>query len=123
MKQNCEGVVVNSAVVLVWDYPVPMPVVKSGPGKLKIILLNLINKAIKFTDAGEIRIRAWYEASQQRMVFALSDTGIGIAPDQLPFVFDKFWQVDAARTQSGIVMGLYIVKAFTELLGWHRLNR
>jgi len=51
------------------------------------------------------------------MVFAVSDTGIGIAPDQLPFVFDKFWQVDAARTQSGIVMGLYIVKAFTELLG------
>ena len=119
LKQNCEGVVVNSAVVLVWDYPVPMPVVKSDPGKLKIILLNLINNAIKFTDAGEIRIRAWHEAQQQRMVFAVSDSGIGIAPDQLPFVFDKFWQVDAARTrtQSGIGMGLYIVKAFTELLG------
>ena len=80
----------------------------------------MINKAIKFTDAGEIRIRAWHEALQQKMVFAVSDSGIGIAPDQLPFVFDKFWQVDAARTrtQSGIGMGwLYIVKAFTELLG------
>lgn len=119
LKQNCEGVGVNSAVVLVWDYPVPMPVVRSDPGKLKIILLNLINNAIKFTDAGEIRIRAWHEAQQQRMIFAVSDSGIGIAPDQLPFVFDKFWQVDAARTrtQSGIGMGLYIVKAFTELLG------
>jgi signal transduction histidine kinase len=53
------------------------------------------------------------------MVFTVSDTGIGIAPDKLPFVFDKFWQVDSARTrtQSGIGMGLYIVKAFTELLG------
>jgi signal transduction histidine kinase len=53
------------------------------------------------------------------MVFAVSDSGIGIASDQLPFVFDKFWQVDAARTrtQSGIGMGLYIVKAFTVLLG------
>jgi len=119
LKQNCEGVVVNSAVVLVWDYPVPMPVVRADPGKLKIILLNLINNAIKFTDAGEIRIRAWHEAQQQRMVFAVSDSGIGVAPDQLPFVFDKFWQVDAARarTLSGIGMGLYIVKAFTELLG------
>ena len=47
LKQNCEGVGVNSAVVLVWDYPVPMPVVRSDPGKLKIILLNLINNAIK----------------------------------------------------------------------------
>jgi two-component system sensor histidine kinase BaeS len=53
------------------------------------------------------------------MAFAVSDTGIGIAPEQLPFVFDKFWQVDSARTrtQSGIGMGLYIVRAFTELLG------
>jgi len=119
LKQNCEGVGINSAVVLVWDYPMPMPVVRSDPGKLKIILLNLINNAIKFTDAGEIRIRAWHEAQRQRMIFAVSDSGIGIAPDQLPFVFDKFWQVDAARTrtQSGIGMGLYIVKAFTELLG------
>jgi len=53
------------------------------------------------------------------MVLTVSDTGIGIAPSQLPFVFDKFWQVDAARTrtQGGIGMGLYIVKAFAELLG------
>ncbi|HEX7230527.1 MAG TPA: ATP-binding protein, partial [Candidatus Binatia bacterium] len=42
----------------------------------------------------------------------MKDTGIGIAPDQLPFVFDKFWQVHSGRTrtQSGIGMGLYIVK-------------
>jgi signal transduction histidine kinase len=53
------------------------------------------------------------------MIFDVKDTGIGIAPDQLPFVFDKFWQVDSGRTrtQSGIGMGLYIVKAFTDLLG------
>lgn len=119
LKQNCDGLSVNSAVNLVWDYPVPMPVVKSDPGKLQIVLLNLINNAIKFTDAGEIRIRARHEPQARKMIFAVSDSGIGIAADQLPFVFDKFWQVDAARTrtQSGIGMGLYIVKAFTELLG------
>jgi signal transduction histidine kinase len=66
-----------------------------------------------------VRISARYDPEQQKMVFGVSDTGIGIAPDQLPFVFDKFWQGDSARTrtQSGIGMGLYIVKAFTELLG------
>jgi signal transduction histidine kinase len=119
MKQSCDGVVLNPAVKLVWDYPVPLPVVKSDPGKLKIILQNLINNAIKFTDAGEIRVRARHEPQRQKMIFTVSDSGIGIAAEQLPFVFDKFWQVDAARTrtQSGIGMGLYIVKAFTELLG------
>ena len=96
-----------------------MPVVMSDPGKLKIILLNLINNAIKFTDQGEIRVSARLEPEHRKMVFGISDTGIGIAPEQLPLVFDKFWQLDSARTrtQSGIGMGLYIVKAFTELLG------
>jgi signal transduction histidine kinase len=118
LKQNYEGIVVGPKVTLVWDYPVPMPVVMSDPGKLKMILQNLINNAVKFTDAGEIRVAAGTDPQRQKMEFIVSDTGIGIASDQLPFVFDKFWQVDAARTrtQSGIGMGLYIVKAFTESL-------
>jgi signal transduction histidine kinase len=120
LQQNYEGTILNShRVKLVWDYPSPMPMVKSDPGKLKIILLNLINNALKFTDEGEVRVSARHEPERQKMVFGVTDSGIGIAPDQLPFVFDKFWQVDSARTrtQSGIGMGLYIVKAFTELLG------
>jgi signal transduction histidine kinase len=119
MKQNSDGCVVNANVALVWDYPTPLPVVRTDPGKLKIILQNLMNNALKFTDSGEVRVSARYNANYRRMVFTVSDTGIGIEPSQLPFVFDKFWQVDATRTrtQGGIGMGLYIVKAFTELLG------
>ena len=119
LRQNCEGTVVNSQVALKWDYPASMPVVMSDPGKLRIILLNLVNNAVKFTDQGEVCISARHESEHGKMVFDVKDTGIGIAPDQLPFVFDKFWQVDSGRTrtQSGIGMGLYIVKAFTELLG------
>lgn len=119
LKLSCDGIVLNSQVNLEWDYPTPLPIVVSDPGKLKIIVQNLINNALKFTDAGEVRVSVRHNPNYQRMVFTVSDTGIGIAPDQLPLVFDKFWQVDAARTrtQSGIGMGLYIVKAFTELLG------
>jgi signal transduction histidine kinase len=118
-QKNCEAIALNPNVSLEWDYPAPLPVVVSDPGKLRIILQNLINNALKFTDAGEVRISARHNPNYQRMVFTVSDTGIGIAPSQLPFVFDKFWQVDATRTrtQGGIGMGLYIVKAFTELLG------
>jgi signal transduction histidine kinase len=119
LRQNSEGLVLNPNVTLEWDYPAPLPVVTSDPGKLKIILLNLINNALKFTESGEVRVSARHNPNYRRMVFTVSDTGIGIEPSQLPFVFDKFWQVDAARTrtQNGIGMGLYIVKAFTEFLG------
>jgi signal transduction histidine kinase len=119
LRQNCEGTIINSRIALKWDYSASMPVVISDPGKLKIIVLNLINNAVKFTDDGEVWVSARYESEHGKMIFEVKDTGIGIAPDQLPFVFDKFWQVDSGRTrtQSGIGMGLYIVKAFTDLLG------
>jgi signal transduction histidine kinase len=70
---------------------------------------------------GEIRVSARHNTEHRRMVFTVSDTGIGIAATQLPFVFDKFWQVDSSRTrtQSGIGMGLFLVKSYTELLGGH----
>jgi len=119
VKQNCEAAVFNPRIAVKWDYPPSMPVVISDPGKLKIILLNLINNAVKFTEEREVCIVARHDPEQGKMLFNVKDTGIGIAPDQLPFVFDKFWQVDSGRTrtQSGIGMGLYIVKAFTDLLG------
>jgi signal transduction histidine kinase len=96
-----------------------MPVVISDPGKLKIILLNLINNAVKFTEEGEVCIVACHHSERGKMLFNVKDTGIAIAPDRLPFVFDKFCQVDSGRTrtQNGIGIGLYIVKSFTDLLG------
>ena len=63
------------------------------------VFWNLINNAVKFTDAGEIRVAARVHSQRQTMEFTVSDTGIGIASEQLPFLFDKFWQVDAARTR------------------------
>jgi signal transduction histidine kinase len=96
-----------------------MPVVISDPGKLKIIVLNLINNAVKFTEEGEVCIVACHHSEEGKMLFNVKDTGIGIAPDQLPFVFDKFWQVDSGRTrtQNGIRVGFYIVKSFIDSLG------
>jgi signal transduction histidine kinase len=86
-----------------------MPVVISDPGKLKIILLNLIKYAVKFTEEGEVCIVARHHSERGKMLFNVKDTGISIAPDRLPFVFDKFCQVDSGRTrtQNGIGIALY----------------
>jgi signal transduction histidine kinase len=90
--------------------------------KVRQILINLIGNAIKFTDEGEVRVGAWAEpdgAGGDRVVFEVRDTGIGIAPDQLPHVFDTFWQVEqrATRRYGGTGLGLSVVRQLARLLG------
>ncbi len=87
------------------------------PLKLRQVLLNLLSNAGKFTDAGEIVLTA--EAQGSTLLFSVEDTGSGIPDDQLPFIFDKFRQVDgsARRKVGGTGLGLAIVKEVVHLLG------
>jgi len=89
----------------------------SDPLKLRQVLLNLLSNAAKFTDAGEIVLTA--EAQGSTLVISVEDTGSGIPEDQLPFIFDKFRQVDgsARRKVGGTGLGLAIVKEVVHLLG------
>lgn len=86
--------------------------------KLKYILENLINNAIKFSEKGDVRISVRHFPESKTVKFKVADEGIGIAKESLPFIFDKFHQVDSSQTRSfgGAGLGLYIVKKFTELL-------
>jgi signal transduction histidine kinase len=104
---------------LLWDYPACLPGLSTDGEKLKAILQNLINNALKFTEAGAISVSARHLPDNQTIQFAVSDTGVGIAPDKLPFIFDKFKQVDSSvtRIHEGVGLGLYIVKKFVDLLG------
>ena len=85
--------------------------------KLRQLLLNLLSNAAKFTDAGEIVVSA--EAHGTTLVLTVEDTGAGIPDDQLPFIFDKFRQVDGSsrRRVGGTGLGLAIVKEVSQLLG------
>jgi signal transduction histidine kinase len=109
-------------VELVWDYPSqPLAIVTDG-GKLKEILVNLINNAIKFTLSGSVSIslRVTDDLQQRQWVeLKVADTGIGIAEEHLDQIFDKFYQIDSSKTRAygGTGLGLYIVKHFTEFLG------
>jgi PAS domain S-box-containing protein len=87
-------------------------------GKLDKILVNLIGNALKFTPAGgEVRVSARRE--DDRLVFAVADSGIGIDPSDHERLFRRFEQVDGGskRRQGGTGLGLSLVKGFVELMG------
>lgn len=86
--------------------------------KIDKVVTNLISNAMKFTPpGGKITMRAWNEGDVLK--FSVEDTGIGIAPDKLPHIFERFMQVDASSTRAygGMGIGLSLVKDFVELHG------
>jgi CheY-like chemotaxis protein len=105
-------------VRLAVERPAGALVVQGAPLRLQQIVGNLLANAVKFTpDGGEVRARAWREQGETRV--EVSDTGIGIRPDFLPHVFDRFRQADGTTTRAygGLGLGLAIVRALTELHG------
>jgi PAS domain S-box-containing protein len=87
--------------------------------KLKQILINLLSNAIKFTPTGgKVTIRSWFDFDDG-YVFEISDTGIGIAPEDIPNALTPFRQVDndMSRNYEGTGLGLPLTSALTELHG------
>ena len=90
----------------------------ADPHRLQQVLWNLLSNAVKFTPAGGvIRIEAVADADHAEL--RVSDTGPGIAPDFLPYVFDRFRQADSSvtRPHGGLGLGLAIVRQLVELHG------
>jgi signal transduction histidine kinase len=87
--------------------------VMGDPGRIRQALTNLVSNAIKFTTKGEVAIRVEREPGPiaDLVRFAVRDTGIGLAPDVLPRLFQPFMQADAstARQYGGTGLGLSIV--------------
>lgn len=90
-------------------------------GRLRQILLNLIGNAIKFTDAGSIRLDVvrTHAADPPRLRFTVQDTGIGMAADRLHTIFEPFTQLDSTTTRrrGGTGLGLSISDRLVELMG------
>lgn len=97
----------------------PQPVyLKADPTRLAQVVGNLLNNACKFTDRGG-RISLTVEPEGEQAVIRVRDSGIGIAADQLPRIFDVFVQVDTAleRSINGLGIGLTLVKNLVEMHG------
>ena len=92
-------------------------VYRGDPTRLRQILYNLISNALKFTEAGEIRVTA--KRLADGLAITVSDTGVGIPADRLATLFAKFSQVDASTTRrfGGTGLGLAICRELAELMG------
>ena len=98
------------------------PLLCGDPGRLRQVLLNLTGNAIKFTQTGEIAVRASLvseSAEQAEIRFSVKDTGIGIPSDKRDILFQKFTQADSSTTRrfGGTGLGLAISKRLAELMG------
>jgi len=109
----------NKQLTLIWDQTSSLPVVRTDGAKLKDILQNLIDNALKFTEKGHVTVSARYFPETNTAEFKVSDTGIGVPKEAMPMIFDVFRQVDSSETRvyGGVGLGLYLVKKFTEMLG------
>ena len=97
--------------------PEPLSV-QANPDWLKQVFVNLIDNGIKYTPEGGSVLLKYYR-DQDKAVFIVKDSGIGIPPNDLPLIFDRFYRVDRARTRTagGTGLGLAIVKFIIETLG------
>lgn len=106
----------RSAVAVRWQVA-PGLRLRSDPGKLKVVVKNLFQNALKFTPAGEVVVAA--VAAGDGIDLSVRDTGIGIPPEARQLVFEAFRQVDGSLTRrhGGAGLGLYIVRRLVEALG------
>ncbi|MBM4187634.1 MAG: response regulator [Gemmatimonadetes bacterium] len=97
--------------------PTVPPTIVGDPGRLRQVLTNLIDNAIKFTDQGFVMVHA--VAVDSSVVFTVRDTGIGIPKDKVALVFEKFTQADTSTTRryGGTGLGLTISRQLVELMG------
>ena len=106
----------KQGVALTWQSLSALPRVQTDRSKLKHIIQNLVNNAIKFTEEGSVTITV--RSIPNALEIKVEDTGIGIPSESLTSIFEMFRQADSSKTRTygGAGVGLYIVKKFTDAL-------
>jgi signal transduction histidine kinase/ligand-binding sensor domain-containing protein/DNA-binding response OmpR family regulator len=113
----------DAGLDLILRYPstVPQNFVGDG-GRIRQVLTNLVGNAVKFTSRGHVLISVELEVPDEKILrirISVCDTGIGIPPDKIDLLFEKFSQVDGSQTRKfgGTGLGLAISKQLVELMG------
>ena len=113
---NCRKAQLDFFLVL--DSVIPQWIM-ADPIRLKQVLHNLLNNAIKFTKTGSVSLHVKFITSTSTLQFDVVDTGAGIAEDKQALIFDSFRQADTSITRNfgGTGLGLFITKSLVELMG------
>jgi len=119
LKGMLRPLVTSDRVELVFDNGGIEAPFDSDEGKISQILRNFISNALKFTEQGSVRVSASYDADTDTITFAVTDTGIGIAPDHLQLIFEEFTQVEhpLQRRSKGTGLGLPLCRRLADFLG------
>ena len=107
----------EKGIVLLNSIDAGLPQIASDFSKCRHILQNLVGNAVKFTERGQVEISASHHDGECRI--AVADTGIGIAAEQIPFIFDEFRQADerTSKKYGGTGLGLSIAGRYAAMLG------
>jgi signal transduction histidine kinase len=103
--------------ILQLDYPQDLPLVIADRDRTEQILVNLLGNAIRYTEKGSITVS--FVTDSPQLWIEVIDTGMGIAPQDLPHVFERFWRADRSRSRhsGGTGIGLAITRRLVELQG------
>jgi two-component system sensor histidine kinase/response regulator len=117
VRQDVAPQAAAKALAVQIDAPASLPPALGDPDRLRQILLNLAGNAVKFTEQGTVCIRA--REAGDGISLAVIDTGIGISPEALPYIFEEFRQVDGSLTRryGGAGLGLAIARRLAEQMG------
>jgi len=109
----------SNDVTLLWPDGIEEVHLRTDRAKLKLVLRNLIDNALKFTPQGTVSILVQYDSDLERLWVAVRDTGVGIPASAQSSIFEMFQQLDATRgvARGGVGLGLYLVRRYVELLG------
>ena len=103
---------------LLIDMPEPVPPIRADGDRLERMLTNLISNALKYSDAGT-PVQVQVQPSADAVHIAVRDQGQGIAPQDVPHLFTKFYRAGSSRKAEGIGLGLFITKQLVEAHGGH----
>jgi signal transduction histidine kinase len=117
LEASCRRMPKTKGVALRWSTCRDDLSLVTDPHKVTVVVRNLVSNALKFTEQGEVAVRATVE--DDAVALSISDTGIGIHPDDRGVIFEMFRQADSSdsRRFGGVGLGLHIVRRFVDQLG------
>jgi two-component system phosphate regulon sensor histidine kinase PhoR len=121
LTRDWEKKLANKHLNVIVDVPPGVPMLRADRARLQEALYNLLDNAMKYShEHGEIRLIV--RQRDEEIVLGVSDDGVGIAKEELPRIFERFYRVDKARSHDsvrGTGLGLAIVKHIAQLHGGH----